>query len=425
MAQRTTRGWIDRAFVLLVAFCLSGCAVIGLPTVHGCLQKSSSPSQLTVQGTARLIAIGDFGINRQDRNKIVAAAVRSYLANAPEVPTTVVLLGDNFYPKGLAGTEGRCDTLDDAPHRIARQLDAVLEPYAFLRDRRIPVKAVAGNHDHGCGLWGLENQKNIDRFLPSERHWGGLWDFHYGLPRAVPLPGGELQLVLLDSEAMLQDFQMLESSLRRMGEILEAGSGSGSWQVVVAHHPLRTLGTHDGAFPDGLRKPLSFALFPVHFLAAARLWPFSDLSQEAYSFRYQRYRRELERAFDRHPGMAALFLAGHDHSLQVFEPGNAGMPLEVVVGSGAYCSPVRKDKTAAFAAAKHGFAAITFARDRLEVELYGTTACVDEEICSVGTGTPVLLYKHMLLRSGADVGLQHQNAHTGFRQGFEAERRPG
>ncbi len=382
--------------VVLQSLALGGCAWVGVPTVLGCWpQPTHSTPWLATPLIQRLIVIGDFGANYEDRNVLLAQALQRLLAAAPEARavTHVVLLGDNFYPRGLVGTNGRCDPTEANSAAIAQQLEAVLEPFAFLRDMHIPITAIPGNHDHGCGSLGLKNQENPDRFVPPHQQWRSLWNFHSGQPRAVTFAPARLQLLLLDSEPMLQDRKFLQASTQGLKQLIQEGLGRYQWQLVAAHHPLRTFGEHDGAFPGGIRKPLTFLFFPLHFLAAAGLPPFSALSQDAYSFRYQRYRRAIERVWRSYPGAVDLFLAGHDHSLQLLEPREQGFPFELIVGSGAYCSPVRQDPALRFAAAKHGFAVLDFTIDSLTITLYATSECTEKRICPVGTNEAYVLHQ--------------------------------
>lgn len=390
------------AIVLLLTG-LTGCAWLGLPTVRGCWVASAKPEPFVpVQRVQRLIILGDLGANFEQRNVTLARALQRFLSVTPEASTAtqVLLLGDNFYPRGLVGTHGRCDPQQATPHAIQQQLEEVLEPFAFLRDMHIPVTAIAGNHDHGCGTMALENQANPDRFLPPHQHWGALWNFHYGLPEAVTFADTQVRLLLVDSEMVLRSRQFLQASVQHLERLLTEGEGRYRWQLLAAHHPLWTVGEHDGAFPAGIRKPLTFALFPVHFFAAAGFGPFVDLSQEAYSFRYMRYRRAVEHVLRRHPGSVNLLLSGHDHSLQLLKPKEAGLPFQLIVGSGAYCSPVRRSSEATFAAAKHGFAVLDFSSDLFSVAFYGTTPCADKEVCPKGTPEAYLLYQAVFRQVG-------------------------
>lgn len=345
----------------------------------------------------RFVILGDFGARHEDRNVRVGLALRNFLDDAaePHVPTAVLLLGDNFYPRGLVGTAGTCRRANDTAE-VTAQIEAVLGPFAFLRERGIPILAVPGNHDHACGADGLRNQVELDRFLAPQERWGPLWRLYSGPPSALAFEDASLQVVLVDSEPMLQDSRVLRSSLERLDDLVRDGRSRFRWQIVAAHHPLRTAGTHDGAFPDGLRKPVTLLLFPTHLLAAANLPPFRALSQEAYSFRYRRYRSGLEGVLRRNPGAVDLFLAGHDHSLQLLGAREAGFPMELVVGSGAYCSPVREGSPAVFATAKHGFAVVDVATRMMRVRIYGTSPCGEREICPAGSGKAYLLYETFL-----------------------------
>lgn len=325
--------------------------------------------------------IGDFGSNYQGRNRAVAAAVAQYLEQQPHPTTQVLLLGDNFYPRGLVGFDGQCRTEDSPRAAISEQLREVLGPYEFLREKRIPIRAIAGNHDHGCGLVGLGHQADPDRFLPPDKRWGDLWQFLPDLPREISV-GDLVQIVTLDSHAIISNPSVREPSRKRLVELLTSGKARYRWQLLAAHHPLYTAGPHDGAWPEGLRRPLSFLLFPAHFLATLELAPFGDLNQDLYAFRYQRYRRLVEGALQQSGAPVALVLSGHDHNLQLLSGHRQNGPLQVVVGSGAYCSPVHRRQDLWFGAAAHGFAVLSYHGENLQVEFFTLEPCRAARPCA-------------------------------------------
>lgn len=376
------------ARVLAFSLTCGGCALVGLPNVRSCFVRETTDALSAAldekQWAGRLILLGDFGTGREGRNRRVAQALERYLSQVPPLPTEVLLLGDNFYPRGLVGREGRCGSSDSAASHsaIRDQLAEVLGPYEWLRKRQLPVYAVAGNHDHGCGTEAIANQQDIDRFLGPVERWGSTWRFYSGPPQEIVL-GNLLQIVILDSEPMISDSKFLKQSTDRLAELLAEGQGRYAWQLVAAHHPLLTAGTHDGAWPDGLRRPSSFLLFPSHFFASLYLPPFADLNQDAYTFRYQRYRREVLRAIHRSGASVSLVLSGHDHNLQLLTAEDTQQPLQLIAGSGAYCSPVQWRRNLLFAAAQNGFAVLKYAAGALGVEFYTVAPCVGTPSCGI------------------------------------------
>lgn len=391
----------DQALALVLAVALSGCAFIGLPctAVRGCTivateAAAAPPGPLL----SRIVLIGDFGATDDGRNAAVADSVRRYVDRAGPSPERVLELGDNFYEYGLIGLGAHCDDLP-APHAaVEAQALGVLAPWEFLRDRGIPLTALPGNHDYRCDGAGLPNQLTIDNFLPAGHEWGSAWQVLYGPPQVVPLGGSAAQLIVLDSERMIADGDFRAASAHDLEQLLRAGKHRYRWHLLAMHHPLRTHGTHGGAWwPGTLVQGTSLLLFPVHVLAAWRVPGFDALNQEAYAVQYALFRDAVEDAVRRSGVPVSIAMAGHDHQLQLLAPRGAGLPYVLVSGSAAKCSPVGTAADTRFAAAKNGFAVVGVYADAVEVEFYGTTPCTDATACPPPDGTgPHLLARFMI-----------------------------
>ncbi|MFQ5665021.1 MAG: metallophosphoesterase [Candidatus Binatia bacterium] len=389
---------------LAVLFC--GCGLVGLPgsNVRGCYPYpvaggSAGPGS---EPLTRFIAMGDFGTAQGGRNRQVAAALEQYLASTNIHTDRVFELGDNFYYHGLIGTGTSCGDLPAPPQAVTDQALSVLQPFEFLRDRGITLTAIAGNHDYGCGGQGLVNQIHVDRWLPPAHRWGRHWEVVAGLPRAILLGNGAVQVIVLDSERMITDRAFRARSARVLKELLAQGRRRYRWRILAAHHPLRTNGVHDGAWWKGaLPKVSSLLVLPSHALAWLELPPFSLLNQEVYSIRYAGYRRAVEAAVRQSGAAVALFLAGHDHQLQLLAPDAVGEPFVLVSGSAAKCSPVRTHQDTLFAAAKNGFAVITAYPQHLDLDFVGTTGCCDRTACAPSSdGRPHRLFTYRVPAPG-------------------------
>lgn len=388
-----------------------GCTLAGLPVVRSCAEQEgafpNAAAPTAQPWDRRLVLVGDPGTSHEGRNQAVSRALEQYFLQAESIPTDVLLLGDNFYPRGLVGRTGTCGESNSAESRaeIERQIEEVLGPYDWLRERGIKVHAIAGNHDHGCGAEGLANQRDIDQFLAPSRRWGAQWQFYAGPPREILLE--ELvQVVTLDSHRMIFEDEFLRESAARLRTLLAAGTHRYAWQLVAAHHPLLTAGPHDGAWPQGLRRPASFLLFPAHFLAALNLPPFADLNQDAYAFRYRRYRQRVLEAIWESGAPVPLVLSGHDHNLQLLSAHDAGTPLQLVSGSGAYCSPVQWRHDLLFAAPQNGFAVLSVRNNALLIEFYTVVPCAGAPPCAMVTTPSPHRAFHTLLSHERSVGRQ-------------------
>jgi hypothetical protein len=224
--------------------------------------------------------------------------------------SALLLLGDNFYPKGLVSSElvtrigtnvaqpfCRFVELDDPPPRA---LTDACPPER--RRHPIPLFAVLGNHDFGAPESPDLQRRVVPEYVVN-------WHMPAREVETVELPHG-VSLVLVDSTSLLEgrDADALRNALAR---------SAGPWRIVAAHHPLR-----DDAFSRHARHALADAGVTVH-----------------------------------------LWLAGHEHSLQLSEPAPPGPLLEVVSGAGSDVDPVPEDgRVRRFVAERAGFARIDLVR---------------------------------------------------------------
>lgn len=372
----------------------SGCLLPG-PAVHGCypcVDQNLSPTDEVP--LVQFIAMGDFGTRK---NREVARALQQFIAAAPVVPERVLELGDNFYDFGLVGAVKGCDELPSPTALVEKQAVRILEPFGFLRDEGITLTVLPGNHDYRCLGQGLMNEVHIDQWLSRKHRWGKCWEMIYGPPREIILADGAVQIVAVDSEHMLERREFRKQSAVRLQSLLAAGVGRYRWQIIAAHHPLQTNGTHNGAsFRSSMRKIASYLLLPNLF-AALDVRPFTSLNQDSYSIRYGQYRAAVEQAVRRSGAKVPLLLAGHDHQLQLLAPRAAGLPYIAISGSAANCAPVRAGKDTIFAAPKRGFVVVTVYRERLDVDFVGTTGCAETRPCRRSSDVlPVPLFHYSI-----------------------------
>jgi hypothetical protein len=247
---------------------------------------------------AALIAVGDVGQPASytrwfDTQLSVAAAMDREHRERPV--DALVLLGDNFYPLGLA--------LEDAAERIRENL---VEPYCRFLDLRgslsarvasacrlspelrrpVPLLAVLGNHDYmQPGSVDLE-RREVPQYISN-------WRMSSDLADVTELSGG-LSVIHLDSVGLRagEDIAPLVDALR---------ASRGPWRVLAAHHPILERG---------------------------------DPEEDAY-------RDTLVRALEQAGVSAHALLAGHEHNLQVGLTGLARLPLQVIAGAGAGARPSR------------------------------------------------------------------------------------
>lgn len=279
---------------------------------------------------ARLVLIGDAGAPPSEATVLDEAA--AWIAQHA-APTDVVFLGDNYYPER---TDERVEAV------LGRQLGVLPSPGR--------VRFVAGNHDwyeHGYGRRGRFDRARIDTLAARA---GALWQPPPGElgPALLELPElkDRVRVLAIDSErwrlaaAACEREQEQEqcAALRGAEEGLRDASARADAPrvIVVAHHPLRTVGEHGGCEISWLRRVLKIGGQDVHAPA------------------YQAYIASLTRALRPHPPL--LFAAGHDHSLQFAR--DAALGPQLVSGAGANRSPVCGAPGAAWS--RNGFAAVDF-----------------------------------------------------------------
>ena len=316
--------------ILLLAFGLAGCAARIVPRVSA---VPAAPSDIV----ATVFLIGDAGAPNPAGEPVLQALERA-LAGRPD-SALVLFLGDNVYPRGLP------DSADRSFPEAARRLEAQVE---FAR--QVPVIFVPGNHDwHRSGREGLERIRRQGRFITRASGGRARLVPADGCPGPVAIElGPGLRLLLLDTQWWLFPHEKpAESSAcetrseaevsARLAALLRQSAGR---QVIVAgHHPLLTGGPHGGYFSLGDH------LFPLHNLHPALLLPlpiigsayplardFGISAEDLRSGPYRRLRAALDTAFSCDP--PALYVAGHEHGLQLLDRGRP--PLLAVSGAGIY-----------------------------------------------------------------------------------------
>lgn len=314
---------MTRAAVLALAVGLAG----------GCAHAPPSPlapaalSPLA-EPAARLVLIGDAGVEA-DRPSLLDEA-QAWIAARP-VPTTVVFLGDNYYPTR-------------ADERVAP---------VFARQRAVApgddALFVPGNHewhDRGVSFSDDLERARIDAIVADS---GATWRPEIGSlgPAAIEPPHARFRVLAIDSEAWRSasgrcakratDCGAVRAAEERLAAALACATCAPA--VVVAHHPLQTVGEHGGCGASALRRALDVGG--------------QDLGTRAYDA----YVASLRRALAAHPPL--LFAAGHDHSLQFARDPALGAHL--VSGAGAKRSAVCGAPDRAFS--RGGFATLDFASD--------------------------------------------------------------
>jgi hypothetical protein len=261
----------------------------------------------------RVVLVGDAGVP-MDSEPVLESLTRWADAHAEQ--TSVLFLGDNVYPAGVEE-----DAVEEGEEILRKQVSATRATRIF----------VPGNHD-----WGhvgadrlLRQQSYLDangvEFIPRDGCPGPVL-------RPLLAPGAEttrgISFLAFDIDPWYFGEDVLpncpgnktpEELGAELGQLLKANEGQ--WMLVGAHHPLRTGGPHGGFSRGALADFLTGALFLV----------FGTL-QDTYEEPYRAIMAPIERALAAAP--PTLYVAGHDHNLQVLEGGDHA-DYQLISGAGA------------------------------------------------------------------------------------------
>ncbi|MFL9482661.1 BamA/TamA family outer membrane protein [Chitinophagaceae bacterium LWZ2-11] len=302
----------------------------------------------------RIIFIGDAGEQDPQQGNVIANAAARIL----EGKTTVVYLGDNVYPKGM-GLPGSKEEL---------QTQQILQSqYIPMRSKGAPVYFIPGNHD-----WDRMGPKGLQKI---KQQWSYLQSQNDSLLQLVPGNGcpdpyeinisDSLVIIAFDSEWWLfvhnkknSDAECECSNNDEIIARLEELVYKNRYKVILLadHHPFQSYGPHGGYFSlkDNLFPltavnhnlyiplPIIGSLYPI--LRTTFPSP-EDLNHPLYKDMIKR----VDGVFKGFPNL--VHVSGHEHGLQFIKTDQ----VQIVSGSGAKHSYVRKGKNASFAETVPGY----------------------------------------------------------------------
>ena len=336
---------------------LTGCSTLPQP-----ISPAFRPAPVAIETT--LLLIGDAG-EPTDRDPVLAALEREVSTNAAS--TTVVFLGDNIYPDGLPEST--------APAR--RALESRLDEQVTAAGEAGRVYFIPGNHD-----WASHGDDGWDAILRQGRYLAENGEARLLPENGCPGPavvdlGSRVRLILIDTQWWLHDgprpgpesscdaATLAELSNAVMGAIQSA---SDRHVIVAGHHPLESSGPHGGRFGwldhlFPLRPVAKWAWLPLPVIGSA--YPIARksgvLRQDLSSPRYTELRAALETAFSDVPPL--VYVAGHEHSLEVHRGPGARYTLVSGAGSSGEMSKLRPKKGTVFAVSADGFMRLDVYRD--------------------------------------------------------------
>jgi hypothetical protein len=321
-----------------------------------------------------IFLIGDAGDELPGKSPVMARLQREVEAWSGglgrDSAVTVLFLGDNVYPAGVrdrTDPEYALDTL-----RLRGQIDVVSGPNARLR--KATAYFVAGNHDWGnlIGPAGLQRIKNEQAHIDSARATG----LRVRLLPAAGTPGPAIvdfgrqaRIIFLDTHWWLQERTATTKTAVIQG-VEQAIRTAGNRRVIMAeHHPFVSGGAHGGPMPIWEGLGIIWLLRQT-----------GSLVQDLNSVVYKELLTGLKGVFAR-TRPPDLFVAGHDHSLQVIEDQNPDEPKwSLVSGAGSKLTKVTYMGGTKWAQEDPGFMRLSFMTDG-RVLLHVLTTADADHVC--------------------------------------------
>jgi hypothetical protein len=302
----------------------------------------------------RIIFIGDAGEMNADQKAVIQSAAEKILNNK----TTVIYLGDNIYPTGMALPGTKNET----------QAKEVLQSqFMPMRSKGAPVYFIPGNHDWDrMGADGLEKIKLQWQYLKNQND---------SLLRLVPANGcpdpyeievsDSLVIIAFDSEWWLFPFEknnpdaMCECKTKdeitaRFEELFYKNRYKTI--LLASHHPFQTYGRHGGyyswkdhLFPFTAVNKNFYLPLPV----IGSLYPFLRTTfpraEDMGHPLYEDMIHKINIITDSIPNV--VHVAGHEHALEFIKNDQT----QIVSGAGSKNSYVRKRPDLLFGETAYGF----------------------------------------------------------------------
>lgn len=296
-----------------------------------------------------------------------STTIQSQLTNNAHVPSAIVYLGDNVYPRGV----------EEEDHKNRKEGEQTLKDQVAITGERSDVYFIPGNHDWKKGKRnGLQQLGYQQKFIDSLRNPKIQFLPQNGCPGPVEVAlSDQITLVIIDSQWWLHPWEKPEGETstceyKTKPEVIDAVAdvlqrNQGKQVVIAAHHPLYTYGAHGGVstlkdhiFPltvakKGLYLPLPVvgSIYPIYRKV------FGNIQDTAHPV-YRDFRNSLEEVMKQYPG--TIYAAGHEHALEYI---NKDSVHYVVSGAGSKSTHVKQKGYAKFAQSSLGFVRIAVTKE--------------------------------------------------------------
>ncbi len=353
---------IRRTIGILTFFILTSCANYKLNIAKD-LPPTSKPTGKIVH---TMYLIGDAGNAKKGQKPPPTLTFLKAKLEAADENSSIIFLGDNIYPNGMAPKSEKEERAKDA-----FRLDAQLNILANFKGRPF---FVAGNHD--WAEWGLDGLQRQEKYIEKRLNRGNVFvpDAGCGDPKEIEI-NENLTILAIDSQWFLQDWEgeteinngcEVRSRVTFMKWFEEALKSNRNKNVVIAmHHPLFTNGPHGGSttikqhlFPLTQLYDNAYIPMPGIGTIAAFLRGTVGLSQDLSHPNYKKLKKGLLAGAKKNGNF--IFASGHEHTLQYFEEDGQQF---IVSGAGSKKEPAKLGNGAQFAYGHSGFSQLDFYED--------------------------------------------------------------
>jgi len=313
----------------------------------------------------KMYLIGDAGEPSPD-SKQLFEHLRRHLS-AEDSNASVILLGDNIYPRGLPSKGHKKRKI------MEQKLTAQLELIQNFNGRKF---VIPGNHDWGnSGKNGVKYVKEQQKFIRDFLNNAEVFFPKNGCPGPVLIDlDEEIALIIIDFQWILHRWDKpgieegcgVGSTIDLLLELEELINSNNHKKLIIAsHHPMYTYGPHGG------RIPFEQFIFPfnsgtnktwIPLPGIGLLYPFYrsviGSSQDVVNPKYKAIRNVMEQYFKEHPSL--VHVSGHEHSLQHIVKDSVNY---IVSGSGSKTSHVTTGKYSQFAMRANGYSTLDFCKN--------------------------------------------------------------
>lgn len=324
--------------------------------------------------TARIIFIGDAGEINTQQNNVLSDASDKIIPGK----TTVMFLGDNIYPRGMALPDG-ADTLP-----MTLILRSEYEP---MRAKNASVYFIPGNHD-----WDNSGPDGLNKI---KQQWQFIEDQNDSLLKFVPADGcpdpyeinisDSLVIIAMDSEWWLfpydrdnKDADCNCTASRDVLATLRELLYKNRYKTILlaTHHPFRSYGSHGGYFNwkehifplTDLYKNLYLPLPVVGSLYPLMRKTFPGTEDLRHPL-YKDMINSIDDVFKAFPNI--IHVSGHEHGLQLIVD-SSGQFTQIVSGGGAKGNYTFKGTHSLFAHQGAGFVTIDILQNNQLIFTYYT-----------------------------------------------------